>query len=62
VDVRKTQTNGSANQTTETEGDQSLNEQAFQSHKTARLQLEPTRTEYKGKTEKDLVANITGVG
>jgi hypothetical protein len=27
----------------------------------ARLQLEPIQTAYKRKTEKDLVANITGV-
>jgi hypothetical protein len=41
--------------------DQTHNEQAFLSHKKARLQLEPVRTAYKRKSEKDLVANITGV-
>jgi hypothetical protein len=55
------QTRGGADQTAEMEVDHTHNEQAFLSHKKARLQLEPIQTAYNRKTKKDLVANITEV-
>jgi hypothetical protein len=61
VDVSKTETSGGVPQTAEMEVDHTHNKQAFLSHKKARLQLQPVRKAYKRKTEKDLVANITGV-
>jgi hypothetical protein len=49
--------NGSAYQTAEREVNQTYDEEGFHCHRTTSFELEPSRTKYKRKTEKEMVLN-----